>query len=87
MSQRTDHWPAPTERRILEAVTEPADSLLTAEKVAERWGVTKEFVYRLAREGKLPKGEVVVELGRYYRFRLEGLEAFEAAGGTAQSAA
>jgi excisionase family DNA binding protein len=35
-------------------------------------------VYRLAREGRLP----VVRLGRYRRFRLEAVEAFEVEGGT-----
>ncbi len=53
--------------------------LLTAEQVAERWQVPKAHVYRLARDGRVP----VVELGRWYRWRLADLEAFEAAGGTA----
>jgi excisionase family DNA binding protein len=52
--------------------------LLTAEDVAGRWQVTMHHVYRLAREGRLP----VVELGRYKRFRLEAIEAFEVSGGT-----
>jgi excisionase family DNA binding protein len=47
--------------------------LLTAEQLAERWQVRESHVYRLAREGKIP----VVELGRYKRFRLEAIEAFE----------
>jgi excisionase family DNA binding protein len=52
--------------------------LLTAEQVAERWQVAPAHVYRLSREGKLP----VVRLGRYYRYRLEAIEAFERGGGT-----
>jgi excisionase family DNA binding protein len=59
------------------------DRLLTAEDLAERWqlpGVRPATaVYRLAREGVIP----VVRIGRYYRFRLAAIEAFEAAGGVA----
>jgi excisionase family DNA binding protein len=47
--------------------------LLTAEQVAERWQVPKSQVYRLTRDGKIP----VVELGRYYRYRLDAIERFE----------
>lgn len=47
--------------------------LLTAEQLAERWQVPKAHVYRLAREGRVP----VVVLGRYYRFRLDQIEAWE----------
>ncbi len=53
--------------------------LLTAEDLASRWQVPRSHVYRLAREDKLP----VVRLGRYRRFRLAEIEAFEAAGGVA----
>jgi excisionase family DNA binding protein len=49
--------------------------LLTAEQLAERWQVPKSHVYRLAREGKIP----TVALGRYRRFRLDAIEAFELA--------
>jgi excisionase family DNA binding protein len=49
------------------------ERLLTAGQLAERWQVPKSQVYRLAREGRIP----VVELGRYKRFRLEAIEAFE----------
>lgn len=51
--------------------------LLTAENLAARWQVPSRHVYRLARENKLP----VVRIGRYRRFRLADVEAFEASGG------
>jgi excisionase family DNA binding protein len=54
-----------------------AGQLLTAEQLARRWQTSTAHVYRLAREGRIP----CVELGRYKRFRLEAVEAFEAAGG------
>lgn len=57
----------------------PADRLLTAEEVAQRWQVPRAHVYRLGREGRLP----TVRLGRYMRWRLDELEAFERAGGAA----
>jgi excisionase family DNA binding protein len=47
--------------------------LLTADDLAERWLVPKSHVYRLTREGKIP----AVRLGRYYRYRLDAIEAFE----------
>lgn len=47
--------------------------LLTADQLAERWQVPKGYVYRLAREGRIP----VVPLGRYKRFRLDAIERFE----------
>jgi excisionase family DNA binding protein len=47
--------------------------LLTAEQVAERWQIPVSHCYRLAREGRIPS----VRLGRYVRFRLDALEAFE----------
>jgi excisionase family DNA binding protein len=49
--------------------------LLTAEQLAERWQVPPAHVYRLAREGRVP----VVRLGRYRRFRVDAIEAFEMA--------
>jgi hypothetical protein len=56
--------------------------LLTAAQLAERWQVKPSHVYRLTREGQLGEpGEVVVPLGRYYRYRLEGIEKFERSGG------
>lgn len=59
-----------------EAVT--ASRLLTADDLAERWQVPKAHVYRLTRSGQLP----TVKLGRYCRYELGAVEAFEAAGGT-----
>jgi excisionase family DNA binding protein len=47
--------------------------LLTAEQLAERWQVNTSHVYRLAREARIP----TVELGRYYRVRLDAIERFE----------
>jgi excisionase family DNA binding protein len=54
--------------------------LLTPEQLAERFGVLKSQVYRLAREGDLP----CVRIGRYVRFRLEDVEQFERDGGVAR---
>ena len=51
------------------------DQLLTAEQLAERWQVPVAHVYRLARDGRIP----CVRLGRYRRFRLDAVEAFELA--------
>ena len=48
-------------------------SLLTAEQLAERWQVPKAHVYALTRRGAIP----VVKLGKYYRYRLDAIEAFE----------
>ena len=47
--------------------------LLTAEQLADRWQVPKSQVYRLTREGKIP----AVHLGKYYRYRVDQIEAFE----------
>jgi excisionase family DNA binding protein len=47
--------------------------LLTAEQLAERWQVPKSHVYRLTRDGAIPS----VKLGRYYRYRLDAIEAWE----------
>jgi excisionase family DNA binding protein len=55
-----------------------ATRLLTADELAERWQVAKAHVYRLTREDRLR----AVELGRYYRYRVEDVEAFENRGGT-----
>jgi hypothetical protein len=63
-----------------------ADQLLTAEQLAERWQMVSKgpkpgaAIYRLTREGVIPPG-VVVRLGRKYRYRVEGVEAFEREGG------
>jgi excisionase family DNA binding protein len=47
--------------------------LLTADELAARWQVPKSHVYRLTREGRIP----TVRLGRYYRYRLAAVEAWE----------
>ena len=60
------------------SATVTASRLLTADQVAERWQVPKAHVYRLTRQGALP----TVRLGKYCRYRIEAIEAFEAAGGT-----
>jgi excisionase family DNA binding protein len=44
--------------------------LLTVDDVAERLGVTKDWVWAQARAGHIPH----VQLGRYRRFREEALE-------------
>jgi hypothetical protein len=60
-----------------------AEQLLTAEDVAARFQFFKNDkpnpapVYRLTREGKLQ----AVRLGRYYRYELSVIKAFEARGG------
>jgi excisionase family DNA binding protein len=68
-----------------EQLPENGARLLSADELADRWGVPKSHVYRLAREHRLPDG-VVVELGRYRRFRLMGIEEWEANGGTREAA-
>lgn len=50
-----------------------ARQLLTADQLAARWQVPKSHVYRLTREGAIP----AVKLGRYYRYRVPAIEAFE----------
>ena len=44
--------------------------LLTVDEVADRLGVTKEWVWAQARAGRIPH----VRLGRYRRFREEAIE-------------
>lgn len=44
--------------------------LLTVEDVAQRLGVTKDWVWAQARAGRIPH----VQLGRYRRFREEALD-------------
>lgn len=44
--------------------------LLNVDEVAERLGVTKDWVWAQARAGRIPH----VQLGRYRRFREEALE-------------
>ena len=50
-----------------------SDRLVTAEQLADRWQVPKAHVYALTRRGEIP----AVKLGRYYRYRLDAIEAFE----------
>ena len=50
-------------------------ALLTAEQLAERWQVAPAHVYRLTRQGAVP----CVRIGRYYRYRLAAIEAWEGA--------
>lgn len=45
-------------------------TLLTADEVAQRLGVTKEWVWAQTRAGRIPH----VKLGRYCRFREESLQ-------------
>ena len=58
-------------------------TFLTADELAERWGVPRSQVYRLTREGKIP----VVALGKYYRYKLAAIEAWEDQAPTIQEAA
>ena len=45
-------------------------TLLTVEQVAERLGVSKDWVWAQARAGLIPH----IQLGRYRRFREEALD-------------
>jgi excisionase family DNA binding protein len=54
---------------------------LTAEQLADRWQVPKAHVYALTRRGEIP----AVKLGRYYRYRLDQIEAFEVGADTVQT--
>ena len=55
-------------------MAEPAERLLTADELAQRWSVPPAHVYRLARDGRIP----VVEIGRYKRFKQSSIVAWEA---------
>jgi excisionase family DNA binding protein len=48
--------------------------ILTVEELAARWKVDKGWIYRKAREGRLP---AIPRPGKYVRFRLDAIEAFE----------
>jgi excisionase family DNA binding protein len=65
--------PAPAPRAADRARRAMTARLLTADDLAERWQVPKRHVYRLTRDAKIP----TVKLGRYYRYRLDAIEAFE----------
>lgn len=54
-----------------------SEQLLTPEELAARWNVPTSFVWTKSRAGVIPN----VKLGRYYRYRLDAIEAFERAGG------
>lgn len=47
-------------------------ALLSAGDVAEMMGMTKDWVYAETRAGRIPH----VQLGRYYRYRVESIEAW-----------
>lgn len=49
------------------------NGLLTADQLAERWQVSKEQVYRLSRSGQIS----TVRVGRYFRYRVASIEAWE----------
>jgi excisionase family DNA binding protein len=53
------------------------DRLLTAAEVGARWQVPASAVYRMTRQGRLP----TVRIGRYYRYSIEAIRAFERDGG------
>lgn len=61
----------------MNAATNGAVHLLTAEQLAERWQVPAGHVYRLTRAGQLP----AVKLGRYYRYSDTAIAEFERNGG------
>ena len=54
--------------------TDQQQRLLTADELAERWQVSVAHIYRLTREGRIP----AVPIGRYRRYRLAAIEAWEA---------
>lgn len=58
---------------LLNARSPDATRLLTADDLAERWQVRAKQVYSLTRQGVLP----VVRIGRYCRYRLDAIEAWE----------
>jgi excisionase family DNA binding protein len=45
--------------------------LLTAAEIAARWQVSRDLVYELTRQGRIP----VVKLGRCYRYHPAQIEA------------
>jgi hypothetical protein len=54
-------------------VSEPA-VILTVEQLAERWQVTTGWIYAQCRANRLPE---IPLPGKYVRFRLDVIEAFE----------
>jgi len=55
--------------------------ILTAEQLADRWQVKVAWVYSKTRSGEIPKLPLP---GRYYRYRLDVIEAFERGGKTVE---
>jgi hypothetical protein len=51
--------------------------ILTAEELASRWKVERSWVYAKTRSGEIPR---IPLPGRYYRYRLDVIEAFERGG-------
>jgi len=47
--------------------------LLTAGEIASRWQVSKDLVYELTRQGRIP----VVKLGRCYRYHPAAIDEYE----------
>ena len=47
--------------------------ILTPEELADRWRVPRSQIYRLSRAGAIP----LIQVGRYYRYRLELIEEYE----------
>lgn len=78
----TERTQSPRPRGHVPNGNPPNGGLLTADDLAARWQVKRAHVYRLEREGRVPS----VKLGRYTRFRLAAVEAFEASGGSAGDA-
>jgi excisionase family DNA binding protein len=66
-------WGRRSARFARGAVVSDPDRLLTAEELAERWSVAPAHVYRLARAHRIP----TIRIGRYTRFRLASIVAWE----------
>jgi excisionase family DNA binding protein len=78
MTTTRDDWRMDADAgALLDGENPRADKLLTAEQLAARWQVPKSQVYRLARDERVKP----VKLGRYRRFSLLAVEAFEQKGG------
>jgi len=63
----------PSDERAHSGDPEPgAGGLMTAGEIAARLGVKQGWIYRQSRAGRIP----TVKLGRYYRSRLDAIEAW-----------
>jgi excisionase family DNA binding protein len=60
--------------------TQTAARVIRAPAVAERYDLSLDRVYELAREGRIP----AIRLGKQLRFSLEQLAKWEAAGGAVE---